>query len=66
MSSLNDETLKRMHMQVEVGRNVSQGIDSISTHSLNTSQSAEQTTEIAKRLVNMANHLSTLVKKFRL
>ncbi|MAY15865.1 MAG: methyl-accepting chemotaxis protein [Oceanospirillaceae bacterium] len=66
MSSLNDETLKRMHMQVEVGRNVSQGIESISSHSLNTSQSAEQTTDIAKRLVNMANHLSTLVKKFRL
>lgn len=66
MNSLNDETLKRMQMQVEVGRNVSQGIDSISTHSLNTSQSAEQTSEIAQRLVNMANHLSTLVKKFRL
>ena len=66
MSELNNETLKRMQMQVEVGRNVSQGVESISEHSYNTSVSAEKTTDISDKLVNMANHLSTLVRKFRL
>lgn len=66
MSSLNDETLSRMHGQVSVGRKVSQGIASISEHSYNTSLSAEKTAEISERLVRMSHHLSTLVKKFKL
>ncbi len=65
MSAMNEETLKRMQMQVEVGRNVSQGVDSISEHSYNTSQSAEETTNISDKLVNLANHLNTLVRKFK-
>ncbi len=66
MSTLNDETLKRMHEQVEVGRNVSGGIESISEHSYNTSLNAERTAQVSDRLVNMAHHLSTLVRKFKL
>jgi len=66
MSELNAETLKRMQTQVDLGRNVSRGIDTISEHSLNTESCAEQTTEISKHLVAMANHLTSMVRKFKL
>ena len=66
MSELNAETLKRMQSQVELGQNVSRGIDTISQHSLNTEACAEKTTAISKKLVTMANHLTTMVGKFRL
>ena len=66
MSKLNDETLKRMQMQVEVGDQVSRGVESISGHSLQSADTAGKTADISRQLVRMANHLSTLVNRFRL
>lgn len=66
MNQLNAETLKRMQMQVEVGENVSQGVESISQHSHQSADTAGKTADISRQLVKMANHLSTLVNRFRL
>ena len=60
------ETLKSMQVQVEVSRNVSEGVESISGHSYQSADTAAQTAEISRQLVKMAHHLSTLVNRFRL
>ena len=66
MNQLNAETLKSMQVQVEVSRNVSAGVESISGHSYQSADTAAQTAEISRQLVTMAHHLSTLVNRFRL
>lgn len=66
MTRLNRETLERMSEQVTVGKEVAASIETISEHSVNTTQSAAKTTEIASRLVDVANYLATLVKRFKL
>lgn len=66
MTSLNLETLHRMQTQVNLGQAVSQGVESISEHSYNSTQTSERTAEISKQLVTLAHQLSQLVSKFRL
>ncbi|MBS53563.1 MAG: hypothetical protein CMI03_12540 [Oceanospirillaceae bacterium] len=66
MSELNRETLQRMQAQVSLGQDVSRGIESIASHSLNTESCAEKTAGISRNLVGMANHLNTMVRKFKL
>lgn len=66
MDQLNTETLQQMQDQVNIGDNVSQGIESISQHSISTADSAEQTTKESSNLVSLSNHLTTLVKQFKI
>ncbi|MEL7400951.1 MAG: methyl-accepting chemotaxis protein, partial [Pseudomonadota bacterium] len=66
MTELNSETLARMQEQVRIGDDVTRGIDSIGEHSNNTVESADETTKVSANLVSLANHLSTLVKQFKL
>src|SRR5690606_41889950 len=66
MNQMNAETLKNMQMQVEFSHNVSAGVESISGHSYQSADTAAHTAEISRQLVDMANHLSTLVSRFRL
>ncbi|ASP40078.1 methyl-accepting chemotaxis protein [Bacterioplanes sanyensis] len=66
MARLNQETLERMSEQITVGKEVATSIETISEHSVNTTQSASHTTDIAGRLVDVANYLATLVKRFKL
>lgn len=65
MSQLNQETLHNMQRQVEISESVNQGVESISAHSANSTHSANNTAEVAKQLVAVANELSQLVGRFR-
>ncbi|WP_189386756.1 methyl-accepting chemotaxis protein [Bacterioplanes sanyensis] len=66
MAKLNQQTLERMQDQVTVGKEVATSVETISEHSVNTTQSAAHTTEIASRLVDVAQYLAKLVKRFKL
>lgn len=65
MNQLNQETLRNMQRQVEINNLVNQGIDSISEQSTNNAESAQNTADVAKALVDMANELSQLVSRFK-
>lgn len=66
MDTINQETLHRMHEQVTVGNEVNDSIERIGQHSIDSSESANETAKISKTLVTMAQQLSALVKQFRL
>lgn len=66
MNELNEETLRRMSTQVELGNAVNQRVERISSHSQNSADTARQTTEVAESLVQLSQDLSQLVRQFRL
>lgn len=65
MNQLNQETLHNMQRQVEISQQVNQGVESISKHSVDSANTANNTADVAKRLVSVANELSQLVGQFR-
>ena len=66
INALNADTLEAMQQQVAMGDSVKEGISHIGECSLNSADSAANTTAVASQLVALAEQLDTQVKRFKL